>query len=173
MSGYKTHFTTAAGCALVIIAISHRHTPFLAWFSLVNAWCIVASMLGGLFPDIDIKSKGQQLLYAIIIPLLIATLLAKKVVLSILLSALGIIPPLLPHRGITHHVWFSFLAPLIGPGLVYIYCPEHVELAYDLYFFFVIGALSHLILDYGPATLLRRMLRPLANYLRSRKKRKK
>jgi len=156
MSGYRTHFTTAAGCALIIIGYQHAALPWWAWLSLTNGARIIASILGGLFPDIDIKSKGQQLLYAIVIPLLVASLLAKKIVFSILLSALGILPPLLPHRGITHHIWFCFTAPLIGPGLVYVYCPQFIELAIDLYSFFVVGALSHLILDYGPIGLVSR-----------------
>jgi len=169
MSGYRTHFTAAAWCGVVMIAATHYHLPPLGWLSLANLARIIASMLGGLFPDIDIKSKGQQLLYAIVIPLLIAALLAKKVVFSILLSGLCIIPPLLPHRGITHHLWFSFSAPAVGPFLVYMYCPEHLMFTIDLYCFFVVGALSHLVLDYGPKTLF---MRSISIWLAPKKPRK-
>ena len=169
MSGYRTHFTTAAWCGVAMIVATHYHVPRLGWLSLANGARIITAMLGGLFPDIDIKSKGQQLLFAIVIPLLIAALLAKKVVFSILLSSIGIIPPLLPHRGITHHLWFSFLAPAVGPFLVYMYCPEHLAFAIDLYCFFVVGALSHLVLDYGPKALFLRSI----NSWRSDKKPRK
>ncbi len=172
MSGYRTHFTTAAGCGLLLIIATEHTTPWWTWLSLMNIARIVASILGGLFPDIDIKSKGQQLLYAIVIPLLVASLLAKKIVFSILLSALGILPPLLPHRGITHQVWFSLIAPLTGPLLVYVYCPQFINIAFDLYWFFVVGILSHLVLDYGFVALLSRSLSALLPHPKPPKKRK-
>jgi len=156
MSGYRTHVSAAAGCALVLIFITHYRGPVIAWFCLANIARFIAGILGGLFPDIDIKSKGQQLLYALVIPLLVAALLAKHVVFSIMLSALAIIPPLLPHRGITHNFWFIILGPLIGPLLVNVYCPEYTTHSLDLYLYFVIGALSHLALDYGPYEMLMR-----------------
>ncbi|MDQ5891087.1 MAG: hypothetical protein QG604_961 [Candidatus Dependentiae bacterium] len=158
MSGYRTHFSVAAGCALVLIIVTHRATPWIAWLSLTNIARIIASILGGLFPDIDIKSKGQQLLYALVIPLLVAALLAKHIVFSILLSALAIIPPLLPHRGITHNFWFTLIAPLSGPFLVNVYCPEYTAYAFDLCVYFIMGAISHLALDYGPREMIMKAL---------------
>ncbi len=131
----------------------HNDSHLLSIINLTNASYILASLLGGLFPDIDIKSKGQQLLYALIIPLLIAALMAQKIVFSILLAALGILSPLLPHRGITHELWFVLTAPLLGPLLTSIHCPEYINYAHMLYLFFVIGAISHLILDFGPTEL--------------------
>ena len=134
----------------------HEDVHLISILSLTNATYILASLLGGLFPDIDIKSKGQQLLYALIIPLLIASLLAKKIVFSVLLATLGILSPLLPHRGITHEVWFVLTAPLIGPLLVSLYCPEYYAYARMLYIFFTVGAMSHLLLDFGPRQLILR-----------------
>lgn len=134
----------------------HDDPHLFSLISPTNATYILASLIGGLFPDIDIKSKGQQLLYALIIPLLIASLLAHKIVFSILLATLGIIAPLLPHRGITHELWFVVTAPFVGPILVSLYCPEYTEYAKMLYLFFSIGAISHLILDFGPTELIRR-----------------
>ncbi|MDQ5941165.1 MAG: hypothetical protein QG632_891 [Candidatus Dependentiae bacterium] len=156
MPGYKTHASAAVGSAALLIAATHTKTPFLAWFCLTNLARLVAGLLGGLFPDIDIKSKGQQILYALVIPLLVAALLAKHIVFSILLSALAIISPLLPHRGITHNFWFILGGPLAGPLLVYVYCPEYTTYALDLYIYFVVGAISHIALDYGPYEMLMR-----------------
>jgi len=158
MPGYKTHSSAAIGSALLLIVATHTKTPFWAWVCLANVARVVAGLLGGLFPDIDIKSKGQQLLYALVIPLLVAALLAKHVVFSILLSAVAILPPLLPHRGITHNFWFILCAPLIGPLLVYVYCPEYLTYAIDLYIYFTLGAITHLALDYGPYEMLIRAL---------------
>ncbi|MEI7580781.1 MAG: metal-dependent hydrolase [bacterium] len=159
MSGYKTHYMVAAGCGATLLLIMHQEAHILSLFSIQNFLCILSSLLGGLFPDIDIKSKGQQLLYALIIPLLIAALLAKKIVFSVLLGALGVLSPLLPHRGITHELWFVLTAPLLGPLLVSLYCPEYTEYARSLYLFFIVGAVSHLVLDFGPQELITRTIK--------------
>ena len=155
MPGYRTHATAALGCAALIVAYTHSDTPCIEWLSLTNGTRLIAGIIGGLFPDIDIKSKGQQLLYAIIIPLLVAALLAKQVVFSILLSGLAIIPPLLPHRGITHNTWFTLIAPLSGPALVWVYCPQYLWQAFDLLLYFTAGCLSHILLDYGLIAFIR------------------
>jgi len=156
MSGYRTHYLVAASCGAALVFMLHQETHLLSVISIKNFLCILASLLGGLFPDIDIKSKGQQLLYALIIPLLIAALLAKKIVFSVLLGTLGVISPLLPHRGITHELWFVLTAPLLGPLLVSLYCPEYTEYAQSLYIFFSVGAVSHLILDFGITEVIKR-----------------
>lgn len=158
MPGYRTHTLGALCCATLLIAYYDAGSPFTKWFSLANTVRLVAAVLGGLFPDIDIKSKGQQILYALVTPLLVAALLAKHVVFSILLSALAIIPPLLPHRGITHNTWFTLIAPLSGPGLVWIYCPQYLWQACDVWLYFTLGCLSHILLDYGLVTFLQSLI---------------
>jgi len=150
MPGYRTHSSVAAGCTLALLFISNTGQPLVGLFSIASGVKLIAGVLGGLFPDIDIKSKGQQLLYAIAVPLLISTLLAKQIVLSILLASLAIIAPLLPHRGITHRCLFLITAPLVGPGLVWVYAPACTSYAFSLYAYFVLGALTHIALDYWP-----------------------
>lgn len=158
MSGYRKHYLVAAGCGATLTLVLHNSGHVTHLFTLSNASFILASILGGLFPDIDIKSKGQQLLYAMLIPFLAAALLAQQILLSILLGALGVLSPLLPHRGITHELWFVIAAPLIGPALIAMYCPEYTDFAAMCYVFFVVGAVSHLVLDFGPLILLQRTI---------------
>jgi membrane-bound metal-dependent hydrolase YbcI (DUF457 family) len=158
MPGYRTHLTAAVGAGVAAVAITHRHEPLSTLFSLTIASQLIAAFLGGLFPDIDIKSKGQQVLYAIVTPCLCATLLARNIFLSTMLAFLAILPPLIPHRGITHELWFIVLAPLCGPLLVSMYNKAWLAASLDLYLFFVLGAFTHLLLDLGPKELLKRAL---------------
>jgi len=156
MAGYRKHASVAALCSLAGVLLCNGNARLIELLSINSLACVIAGTLGGLFPDIDIKSKGQQLLYAILIPLLVTVVLAGHIFFTILLSALAIIPPLLPHRGITHNPLFTVLAPLGGPFLVSVYMPEYGPFALMLYFFFVVGAISHLILDYGISGLIAR-----------------
>lgn len=158
MPGYRTHLTTAGAAAAATIVATHMHLPLTHLITVQHGTCIIASLLGGLFPDIDIKSKGQKLLYTALMPLFAAALITKHTVALCLLGALAIIPPILPHRGLTHELWFVFLAPLTGPGLVHIYQPSYLPLAIDLYIFFVLGAITHLWLDMGTIGMLKRSL---------------
>ena len=172
MAGYRKHAGVAALCSLAGILLSNGNTRLIELLSINSLACIVAGTLGGLFPDIDIKSKGQQLLYAILIPLLITVVLAGQIFFTILLGALAVIPPLLPHRGITHNPLFTIIAPLGGPFLVSVYMPEYGPFALMLYFFFVIGALSHLILDYGIGELVSRTVQSFQKTTRAKNRKR-
>ena len=158
MPGYRTHVTGAIVSAAATLVITHWRMPIAALLTSNNIACLAAGACGGLFPDIDIKSKGQKLWYSAIVPLWGAALVMRHTVFICVLSVLAVIPPLLPHRGITHELWFILLAPLGGPFLVSVYQPAYLSFAIDLYFFFVIGAISHLVLDLGPLGTLRRSL---------------
>ena len=158
MPGYRTHSTAAVSAAIATLLIMHWRLPLADLFTPLHASYVIASLCGGLFPDIDIKSKGQKYWYMAIVPLFGAALIARHIVFICVLSSLAIIPPLLPHRGITHELWFVFLAPISGLFLVHTYQPEYLSYAIDLYIFFVLGAITHLLLDLGPLGMLRRSL---------------
>jgi len=157
MPGYRTHASAALGATILFILV--RSTLIATEPLVISTVCaqLIAGFLGGLFPDIDIKSKGMQLWYALLIPLLSGAVLSKYIVWSLLLASLCILPPLLPHRGITHNPWFDLIAPLIGPLLVWCYCPAYTKYSVELYACFVLGAFSHLVLDYGPRGFLARL----------------
>lgn len=158
MPGHRTHTTAAVGAAAAALLIVNWRVPIINLLTVSNGACLVASLYGGLFPDIDIKSRGQKWWYRILLPLLGAALLARHTVFICVLSALAIIPPLLPHRGITHELWFVLLAPLGAPFLVSVYQPAYLTYSIDLYIYFVLGAITHLVLDLGPLGMLRHSL---------------
>lgn len=108
-------------------------------------------LLGSLFPDIDTKSVGQRIFYMMLTCIIVATIAMERWNLLSVLSLLGLFPLLVHHRGIIHTVWFVTLAPLPIP-LIIMYNAPKLFLQGDLiyaYLYFVSGALSHLLLDYG------------------------
>jgi len=140
---------------------SHAFSPF---YFIAYAACTLA---GSLFPDIDIKSKGQRLFSLLMLPIISAATLYQQWLLLCLLSSSILVPLIAYHRGLTHYIWFVIAIPLLVPVSVTYLAPEYTAFAYGCYFFFVAGALSHLILDFGPRNLWRR---GLSGWPRRRKK---
>ena len=157
MPGHTTHKAAAAAATVLTLLITHWSLPIAALWSTQTVVRLTAGIAGGLFPDIDTKSRGQRAWYFLLVPLLAAAVLAQHIVFICILGSFAVIPPLLPHRGITHELWFVFLAPLLGPFLVSCYHPAYLPHAIDIYFF-VLGAITHLLLDLGPKGLLKRAL---------------
>jgi len=63
-------------------------------------------LLGSLFPDVDVKSKGQKVFYILLLLFLIYCLLLQRWDLFAALSLLGTTPLLARHRGLFHEIWF-------------------------------------------------------------------
>lgn len=118
-------------------------------------WLAMA-LLGSLFPDIDVWSKGQKLWYQGIFIFFSIALYLQHWYLLVGLSVAAIFPLFLRHRGLAHRIWFNLVAPLIGPFTVYLYNKNFFEPALECYLFFIAGALSHLALDFGPKKMLLR-----------------
>jgi LexA-binding, inner membrane-associated putative hydrolase len=152
MPGYRAHLAVALLLYGMIIIFTWA---YLQGWSLRIIGC-VALCAGALFPDIDIKSKGQHYLYQLYAAVLICALsmyilcahLGKFLTdIIICLAVVSIAPMLVRHRGITHSPRFIVLLGIMmwimGAGL----CPHAAQ---DLFFYsscFVIGALSHVWLD--------------------------
>jgi hypothetical protein len=151
MSNYKGHL--AGGIFAYLIAIyciiatqSPSFTTGLEW--------LLFTLAGALFPDVDIKSKGQKLFYWIILILMIVLLINDQTQALIIVAVLGVVPLLVRHRGIFHRLWFVILVPLVVAWILCLYMPQcNSTIMYDC-LFFIVGAISHLWLDLG----LRRMI---------------
>ncbi len=144
--GYKTHIVGGCityGVALYALSTVIHPTPLthLEW--------LLCTLLGSLFPDIDVKSKGQNVAYLIIFVVLAALLLQGRNESAAILGVVALIPMVVRHRGIFHQMWFIIM---LGAVLVMLlsYCLQLPcrKVMFDV-FFFVLGALSHLILDKG------------------------
>lgn len=109
MPGYRGHLVgggVAFVCTLLPASLLVSISPILA------AEWLICSLAGSLFPDIDIKSKGQKYFYYVImiwILLLFSYGYYTQVAWS---SVLSITPMLSKHRGIFHRYWFVTGVPL-------------------------------------------------------------
>jgi membrane-bound metal-dependent hydrolase YbcI (DUF457 family) len=113
--------------------------------------------MGSLFPDIDIKSKGQKYFYVIVLCGLITLFIQEKLVTLAWCSIISLAPMLVRHRGIFHQLWFVIAMPFGVWMFLSAVTPAYKNpLFYDI-IFFIIGAVSHLWLDFGIYKLARQL----------------
>ena len=151
MPNYKGHlaggiFVYLLGIYLIIQSQTPNFTIGLEWF--------LFTLAGSLFPDVDIKSKGQKLFYLIMLILMVILLLNNQTQALVIVAVLSVMPLLVRHRGIFHRLWFVILIPLLAAWILCLYFPTcEKTIMYDC-LFFILGAISHLWLDLG----LKRMI---------------
>lgn len=143
MPGYKGHSVGGliAFGALRFALDSLRPTPLtsIEWGA--------CTLLGALFPDIDIKSRGQNIFYLALAVGYGLALMAGKLTWSPFFVAAALFPMLMRHRGLSHNVWFAVaISGCIGLGLSIVF-PAHAQAAWLDALFFGAGVLSHLVLD--------------------------
>ncbi len=110
---------------------------------------LLAALAGSLFPDIDIRSKGQRLfLKLLLIAVLLCLYLKAAVPLTILLF-FSVLPIIFPHRGLFHDTIFVLILSFLFTGALIYSMPSKTETIVITMLFFFIGVLSHLILDKG------------------------
>lgn len=152
MPNYKCHLVGGL-CAYLIVFFGLIGAHVVS-FATAFEWLLFA-LAGALFPDIDIKSKGQKLFYWIVLLLMIVLLARGHTQPLIIIAVLSMLPLVVRHRGIFHRLWFIIFIPVITAVILCHYFPYcHTTILYDC-LFFIAGAISHLWLDLG----LRRMLR--------------
>ncbi len=152
MPNYQTHL---AGGALAFAAALVCVVPYAQPTVLSAGEWLLFTLAGSLFPDIDIKSKGQKYFYWMILILLLILTYTKRFIPLAIISIVSMVPLISKHRGLFHRAWFVIAAPL---GVWYVlslqYPPLKMALLFDM-LFFIAGALSHLWLDMG----LRKMIK--------------
>lgn len=151
MPGYKGHIGYGVVFGALLLAglafspLIEGLTPTdLIRDAVVILWIAV---LFALFPDVDIKSKGQMLFYRIFILLDLVLLWQGMFVEAALLGFLAMLPIISRHRGWTHTVWAMILVP--SPILlVPMYLADAVVWSgLPYYLGAVAGYLSHLVAD--------------------------
>lgn len=152
MPGYKGHLAGGAVTfSMVLVLVSRICNPtiftMLEWLGLCLA--------GSLFPDIDIKSKGQKYFYWFVFFIVLFLAHERRFYILVLVSLISIIPMLVKHRGLFHRAWFIIALPFLLWHLISMQFPAFRTMLFFDVVFFITGALSHLWLDMG----LRRMLR--------------
>lgn len=152
MPSYKGHL--AGGIFAYLLAIYFVVSSYNITFA-NGLELLLFTLAGALFPDVDIKSKGQKLFYWIALLLALVLLLRNHTQALIILAFICIVPILVRHRGTFHRMWFVIFVPLLGAIFLCSYMPGCSRIIMFDTIFFIVGALSHLWLDLG----LRRMLR--------------
>lgn len=104
-------------------------------------------LLGSLFPDVDVKSKGQKIFYIIILVFLCYCLIQHRLDLFIVASLLGLTPLLVRHRGLFHEIWFLLLLTIVSFICFKSFSEKNETLLLANSSFFFMGCLSHVVLD--------------------------
>ncbi|HSW75457.1 MAG TPA: metal-dependent hydrolase [Candidatus Saccharimonadales bacterium] len=143
MPSYKVHLV---GGLLTYLGILHiiKHTdPTIHTIVQGLLFCL----LGALFPDIDVKSKGQKVFYTLLLFFLLYLVAVKKYCLFVCVSFLGLIPILVRHRGLFHHIWFLLVMALVATLGVKMMCGSYEQMMIHNCWFFFAGSVSHVVLD--------------------------
>ena len=151
MPGYKNHVMggiVAYGLTVYLLRSLHPSaSTLLEW--------LVCSVAGSLFPDIDIKSKGQKYFYSLFFCIFAGLLMVKRFEIVALMSCFCLIPLLVNHRGLFHRPWFLIALPATL-ACVGGHCMPPCSDAFACNaLFFIVGALSHVWLDVGFARMFR------------------
>ncbi len=154
MPNYKVHVVGGAAIGIGAMMATGAWQEASLPTTIEYVGCAV---IGSLFPDIDIKSKGQKLFYMALTATLLILLWYQRTTWFVALSLIGMIPLLLRHRGIMHHPWF--ISCCAGIPALYLYANNHPysHLVIDL-FYFALGAFSHVMLDIGLFNFCRKAL---------------
>jgi membrane-bound metal-dependent hydrolase YbcI (DUF457 family) len=150
MPNYKGHLVGGVVAYGFFLCLLYSFKPS---FVTAAEW-LLFTIAGALFPDIDIKSKGQKYFYYLVFILFLLLVFRQQLELMACFSFLIIVPMLSRHRGVFHRFWFVVSMPLFVWMLIAAFKPS---LSSPLFFntlFFIIGALSHIFLDYGPRRML-------------------
>jgi membrane-bound metal-dependent hydrolase YbcI (DUF457 family) len=145
MPNHKTHLF--GGFLVFLIALFSCISAAFFIDPLIFPSLLGICLLGALFPDIDTTSKIRYLW-------LVTTLFGACICwwlfppgLAGLLLSVGVIPLLVPHRGITHQIWFlACMAIATGYGVTLL-IPAQTDLIMLHGVFFFVGAASHVLLD--------------------------
>jgi membrane-bound metal-dependent hydrolase YbcI (DUF457 family) len=105
-------------------------------------------LFGALFPDIDTHSEGRKLLNLIVFVGVAAAFHYKLYAVALLLAPLPLVAKLARHRGITHNPLFVCLVPAFIIYTIKPHISSLPEINPKYYAAYVVGAISHIVLDF-------------------------
>jgi membrane-bound metal-dependent hydrolase YbcI (DUF457 family) len=147
MPGYKGHIigSMVAGGVAITAAVT---LGYLSVVPLRLAGLLGFCVLGGLFPDVDTDSKGQNLYYSILIVVDGALIYYRYFNWAAWLGLCAMLPALGHHRGWTHTWWAMIVvgAPIIFIPVIF-YGTDNYLYFLPFYISFTVGYFSHLLLD--------------------------
>ncbi|MBT3455485.1 hypothetical protein HN446_00295 [bacterium] len=144
MPGYKGHVIGGAVAFVLLFSFMDlsqvSHITFVEWF--------LFTIMGALFPDVDIGSKGQKLFYSLLLIVLAILAFYGRWFTCGILCFVSLFPILVRHRGLFHKWWFILIVPM--PLMLYLAnCwPKFSHSLSWATIFFMVGIFSHLLLDF-------------------------
>lgn len=151
MPGYKGHLV--GGLCVYSVGLYVLRSYCLS-YSIGIEW-FICTLAGSLFPDIDIKSKGQKCFYWIIVGIVSLLIVNQKHSMLACASICAFTPLLGRHRGIFHNIWFIIGIAYAGWLVFSYYQPSLSQVFFFDTLFFIFGAASHIWLDVGFKRMLR------------------
>ena len=150
MSHYKGHVWAGLAAFVPLALILYYGLPNPP-HALELVFLLSLCLLGSVFPDVDIKSKSQRLVYRIVLFGMIVLLVARKVEAAALLGVYITLPLVVKHRGWTHSRWAAFVIPipLLMTFSIYVHEIDFkiILSGVPYYLSFLMGYLSHLAMD--------------------------
>lgn len=145
MSMYRGHLVGGLIFYLILMVICSVCQNRLV-FSLSG---LVATLAGSLFPDIDVRSSGQNLFLKLLLLVMILCLFLQASVPLSLLLIFSFLPLIFPHRGLFHDLYFISVFVILFSGSLVYAMPSSWRTIVMIALFFLLGVISHLILDKG------------------------
>jgi membrane-bound metal-dependent hydrolase YbcI (DUF457 family) len=143
MPGFRGHLIGGTVTYLIIL----QYLKSIPMQPSIIASGFVFCLVGSLFPDIDIKSKGQKLCYSLALFVLCCFLYYERTDLFIGLSLLATVPLLVKHRGLFHQLWFLIFISISTGLVIGSFHANFSAWAMKNALFFLAGAISHIVLD--------------------------
>ena len=155
MPSYKGHIIGGLAVYLLIMmsVVVYKFLPIQSVPQLAK-W-LVCTLVGALFPDLDIKSIGQKWFYRFIALISLLLLAYEQQHVFTMVSLCGLIPLLVSHRGMLHRWWFIGMVAMFYVFTMTYFVPNYYHAAVLDASFFSAGAASHLWLDGGWRLLFR------------------
>jgi hypothetical protein len=110
---------------------------------------LLATLAGSLFPDIDVRSTGQNLFLKVLLLIVALCLFLQASLPLTLLLIFSVLPLVMPHRGLFHNLYFIVVLVALCTGSLLYSMPASWRSIIFLAGYFLLGVLSHLILDKG------------------------
>ena len=142
---------TFVGLRMVLIPLTGQPIP-------QEIVCLTLTLLGALFPDVDIKSKGQKVFYSLAFIIAIIAFLSRAWNSLAWLGMMCFFPLAVVHRGPMHNPYVLIATPWIVARSLQQLFPTIHALSPMYHVFFIAGALSHLVLDFGLIKTLKKFV---------------
>lgn len=151
MSSYKGHLFGGVLFYIpfaFLLGILFDYDALPAWQYAIQLLILFGiTLLFALFPDVDIKSKGQKIFYWIFFLLDLMLIVSGLWREAAFLGLFAMTPLISKHRGWTHSFWAALLIPLPFILLPMWYAEAHWTTGLPYYLAAVTGNLSHRFMD--------------------------